>query len=393
MELFAPARLGPVELRNRLVKAATFEGATPRGQVSDRLIAFHRRHAAGGIGATTLAYCAVEPRGRTYRDQIVLDVDAARALHPLVDAVHGEGAAAFVQLGHAGAFANARVNRAPSVGPSRGFSPLGMTLARPAGVTDLDGIRRSFGAAARHAVAAGFDGVEVHLGHGYLLSQFLSPSTNRRRDAYGGDAAARARFPREVLEAVRTAVGDRAAVTAKLNMLDGYRRGLKVDDALVAAGLIDADGAVDAIQLTAGSTSRTPMFLLRGGVPIGDLIDQQPSAVQRLGMRVVGRRLMVEYPFAEAFLHEHARGFLHLGTPLMLLGGVTRRSTAEAALAEGFSFVAMARALLHDPDLPHRWQRASDETSGCDHRNRCIVEMERSGTWCPVAVEGTQAWI
>lgn len=392
MELFAPTELGPVTLRNRLVKAATFEGFTPRGRVTDELVGFHRRHAAGGVGATTLAYCAVEPAGRTYRDQLVLDDDTAAALEPLVAAVHAEGAAAFAQLGHAGTFANARVNRAASVGPSRGFSPLGMTLGRSAGPQDLARIRTAFADAARRAVGAGFDGVEVHLGHGYLLSQFLSPLTNRRRDAYGGDAERRARYPRDVVSAVRDAVGDRGAVTVKLNMLEPQRRGLTVEGALVAARGLEADGSVDAIQLTAGSTSRSPMFLLRGGVPIGELIDQQPSSVQRLGMRVVGRRLMVRYPFEEAFLLRHARRFLELRTPLMLLGGVTRHDTAVAALEEGFAFVAMARALLHDPDLPRRWWDGDRSPSDCDHANRCIVEMERIGTHCPVTTPGGPAW-
>ena len=386
MELFEPANLGPARLRNRLVKAATFEGRTPRGAVTDELVEFHRRHATGGVGATTVAYCAVSPEGRTYRDQIVLDDDAVPGLRRLTDAVHGEGAAAFVQLGHAGTFANARVTRHPAIGPSRAFSPLGMSLARPASIDDLARIRGAFGAAARRAVEADFDGVEVHLGHGYLLSQFLSPATNRRRDQYGGSAEARARFPREVLRAVREAVGDHAAVTAKLNMLDGYRRGLDVDDALVAARGIDQDGTVDALQLTAGSTSRTPMFLIRGGVPIRDLIDQQPSTIQRAGMRLVGRRLMVESPFEEAFLLPYARRFLdEVSTPLMLLGGVTRPETARSALDEGFAFVAMARALLYEPDLPQRWRAGDTAPSGCDHGNRCVVEMQRGGTRCPIA--------
>ncbi|MBW3664177.1 MAG: NADH:flavin oxidoreductase [Actinobacteria bacterium] len=390
MELFETASLGSARLRNRLVKAATFEGRTPRGAVTDELVEFHRRHAAGGVGATTVAYCAVSPEGRTYRDQIVLDDDAVPGLRRLTDVVHAEGAAALVQLGHAGTFANAKVNRRPALGPSRAFSPLGMTLARPASTDELATIRGAFAAAARRAVEAGFDGVEVHVGHGYLLSQFLSPATNRRCDRYGGSAEARSRFPREVLAVVRDGVGARAAVTAKLNMLDGYRRRLDVEDALVAARGIDADGTVDALQLTAGSTSRTPMFLMRGDVPIADLIDQQPSAIQRFGMRVVGRRLMVEYPFEEAFLLPCARRFLgEVSAPLMLLGGVTRPETARAALDEGFAFVAMARALLYEPDLPQRWRGGDAAPSGCDHGNRCVVEMERDGTRCPIAPQGS----
>lgn len=379
---FAPARLGPIEVPNRLVKAATFEGMTPRGEVTDRLVEFHRRHAAGGVGTTTVAYCAVAPEGRTYRDQILLDATAVPGLRRLTDAVHSERAAAAVQLGHAGSFANARANRSPALAPSRAFSPLGMTIARPLTAQQLGPLREAFARSARCAVDSGFDVLEVHLGHGYLLSQFLSPATNRRRDRYGGHAEGRSRFPREVVVAVREAVGDRAAVTAKLNMSDGYRRGLQVEDSLEVARLLAADGAVDALQLTGGSTSRTPMFLMRGDVPIGELIELERHPLRRLGMRVVGRRLMQELPFEEAFLRPLARRFLDVGLPLVLLGGVTRLDTIRSALDEGFAFVAMARALLHDPDLPREMRAGSVRVSGCDHNNGCVVEMERTGTRC-----------
>lgn len=392
-DAFAAARLGPITLRNRLVKAATFEGMTPRGAVTDRLVEFHRRHAAGGIGMTTVAYCAVAAEGRTYRDQILLDEQAVPGLRRLTDAVHAEGAAAAVQLGHAGSFANARANRTPALAPSRAFSPLGMTLARPLDVEQLARLRADFGRAARSAVDAGFDAIEVHLGHGYLLSQFLSPAMNRRSDAYGGDVVGRSRFPREVVIAVREAVGDDVAVTAKLNMSDGHRRGLQVDEGVEIARLLADEGAVDALQLTAGSTSRTPMFLLRGDVPIGELIDLQEHPIRRIGMRLVGRRLMQELPFEEAFLRADARRFLGVGVPLMLLGGVTRLETIRSALDEGFEFVAMARALLHDPDLPAKMRDGAATASACDHNNACIVEMERAGTRCiltdgPIAAAG-----
>src|SRR4051794_20098850 len=213
--VLSPGRLGSLSLRNRIVKAATFEGASPKGAVTDRLVAFHTAVARGGAGLTTVAYCAVAPEGRVQRHCLVLDADTARDLRRLTDAVHAEGAAAAAQLGHAGLVADARSNRMRSLAPSRRFSPPAKGFVPCASARALDRVKDDFVRAARNAIEAGFDAVEVHLGHGYLLSSFLSPSLNRRTDGYGGSLDARARFPREVLRSVRDAVGDRLAVTAK----------------------------------------------------------------------------------------------------------------------------------------------------------------------------------
>lgn len=385
--VFSPYRLGPVELRNRTVKAATFENRAPNGQVSDELVAFHERFARGGVGMTTLAYVSVSPEGRTYRNQVVMAPDVVPGLRRLTDAVHAGGAAACVQLGHAGWFASPHVTKQAPLGPSRTFSPRAMTFSRAATDADLDRLLRDFEQAGRLAVEAGFDAVEVHIGHGYLLSQFLSPWTNRRRDANGGDIEARAAFPRRAVEAVRAGAGDRLAVTAKLNMEDGFRSGLQVDDALVAARLLQDDGNLDLIQLTVGFTARTPMALLHGDPPIAELAELESAAVRRIGMKVFARLLMADLPFEEAFLLETARRFrAELDMPLCLLGGITRRETMDAAIdEEGFELVAMARALLYDPDHVNRLRDGDVDGSDCIHCNRCIVEMERSGARCVVA--------
>lgn len=174
-DVFAPARLGPVELRNRIIKAATFEGATPDTLVTDRLIEFHRRQARGGVGMTTVAYCAVSPEGRTDRHQIWMREEALPGLRRLTDAVHAEGAAVSAQIGHAGPVANAASNRLPALAPGRFPNPLGMRMTRAATVDDLARVVRAHASAARFAVEAGFDAVEIHFGHNYLVSSFLSP--------------------------------------------------------------------------------------------------------------------------------------------------------------------------------------------------------------------------
>lgn len=389
--LFQPARLGPVEVRNRMVKAATFEGMARDGLVSDELIEFHRAHARGGVGLTTLAYVSVAPEGRTYRNQVWVRDEAMPGLARLADAVHTEGAAIAAQVGHAGWFANPRATGGPCLGPSRKFSPSALRFSRALNEPDLDRLLADFERSARMLVAAGFDALEVHLGHGYLLSQFLSPWTNKRRDAYGGDIERRAEFPRRAVRAVREGSLGRAAVTVKLNMTDGFRSGLQIDDAVVVARLLQEDGSVDAIQLTGGFTARTPMFLMRGDVPLKELAAAEPDRLRRLGMRLASPWILRGWPFGEAFFRPMARRFLQaVDVPLMLLGGITRLETMTSALDEGFGFVAMARALLHDRDLPNKLAAGSVTSSACDHNNRCIVTMEHGGTRC-VLLDATQA--
>jgi 2,4-dienoyl-CoA reductase-like NADH-dependent reductase (Old Yellow Enzyme family) len=380
---FAPARLGPLRLRNRIVKAATFEGMSRDGLVSDALVEYVARFAAGGAGASTLAYCAVSPEGRTYRHQLWMRPEALPGLRRVTDAVHAEGAAAVLQLAHAGWFANPRAGGAPAVAPSRVFSPYGMGFPRAADEAELARLRGAFADAARLALEAGFDALEVHMGHGYLLSQFLSPYTNRRRDAWGGSLENRARFPREVARAVREAVGARAAVWAKLNMADGFPGGLEAHEGVAVARLLEADGALDALQLTGGFTGRTPMWLMRGDTPLREMIRRERSLVRRVGMRLVARSLLRSHLFEEAFFRPLARQLrAAVALPLMLLGGVTRLDTIRQAMREGFEFVAMARALLREPDLVRRYRSGQAAESRCTHCNHCMLEMERAGTRC-----------
>ena len=377
--VFAPARLGPVTLKNRIIKSATFEGATPKGAVTDQLVTFHERVAAGGVAMTTVAYLAVSPEGRTDRHCVLLGEDRVADLRRVTDAVHAAGAAASAQIGHAGPVANARSNRSPSLAPSRRLGVSGVTRA----VTeqDIDRITEEYRRGAVVAVAAGFDCVEIHLGHNYLLSAFLSPKLNRRTDRWGGSLANRARFPRQVVDAVRDAVGDRAAVTAKLNMADGVDGGFWLEESIEFGRMLESDGALDALELTGGSSLSNPMFLFRGEAPRVEFAATLPAPL-RAGFRVVGSRFLVEYPFEEAYFLPYARQFLDaLSLPLILLGGINRLDTVESALAEGFAFVAMARALLRQPDLVSRWEQGSADEGLCIHCNKCMPTIY-SGTHC-----------
>jgi 2,4-dienoyl-CoA reductase-like NADH-dependent reductase (Old Yellow Enzyme family) len=228
------------------------------------------------------------------------------------------------------------------------------------------------------------------VGHGYLLAQFLCPYNNRRRDEYGGSIENRARYPRRILRAIRDAVGDRAAIWAKLNMEDGFANGLSLDDGVEVARMIESDGSVDALQLTGGHTLRTPMFLMRGDVPLAEMVDYEPDPMRKLALRVFGRSLIKPYPFEEAFFLDRARRFKDaVDLPIILLGGLNERATMNAALREGFAFLALGRALIRDPDFVDRLKRGEIDASRCDHCNKCMAEMERpTGTRCVYWPEG-----
>ncbi len=381
---FASFRLGGLTLRNRIIKAATFEGMSPGARVSPALIAHHRALARGGVGMTTVAYCAVSPDGRTFADQLYMRPDLLPELRQLTDAVHAEGAAASLQLGHCGGFCNNRQLRAARpLAPSAGLNLLGALSGRPFSATmtaaEIEQTTCDFVQAARLAQQAGFDAVELHLGHGYLLSQFLCPKTNRRRDAWGGDPASRARFPLAVVQRVRAALPPEFPVLAKVNLRDGFPGGLELSESLdVARGL--AKVGVTALVLSGGSVSRNAFYLFRGERPLRAMIAAERSLRQKLALTLFGPLVIRSYPYEKMYFLPLAREFRRaLSLPLVLLGGIKDRADIEAGLAEGFDAVAMARALLHDPALIAKYQAGSQMQSSCIPCNGCIAEMERPG--------------
>ena len=383
-DVFAPTTLGPVRLRNRTVKAATFEGRAPHGQVSDELVDYHLAVTRGGVGLTTVAYLAVAPEGRTHREQIVVGEPTLGGLTRLADAIHESGAAIAGQVGHAGPVANGRSNGVKAVSASRMPSPLSMQLVRSATEADLTRITRAYVDAARLLVRAGFDVLELHMAHSYLISSFLAPGLNRRKDGWGGSLANRARLGRQVARAVRDEIGSDAAITAKVSLGDGFRGGVTTEEGIEYAQLLEADGTLDALQLSGGSSLMNPMYLFRGEAPVQEFAATMPLVV-RLGMRTpVGRGFLKTYPFEEAYFRDKALRFrAALSMPLMLLGGINRLATMEQAMADGFDFVAMGRALLREPDLVDRLRSGRAASGVCIHCNRCMPTIY-SGTRCPV---------
>jgi 2,4-dienoyl-CoA reductase-like NADH-dependent reductase (Old Yellow Enzyme family) len=304
-------------------------------------------------------------------------------LAALTDAIHDEGGLASAQLGHSGDFADKGVIGGRPMGPSTRFNLYGLALAREMTRTDMDDVRDQFAAAAVLACEAGFDAVEVHVGHGYLLSQFLSPWTNKRRDAWGGDLDARLEFPLEVVAAVREAMPPDRAVIAKMNLEDGFDGGLMVDDAVRVALALEGTG-VDALVPSGGFVSRAPLYMMRGAVPTAEMAAVQTSWLRRVGLRLFGRWFVPEYPYDDLFFLTDARRLVsEVQIPVVLVGGVRSRAQMDAVIDEGFGFVALGRPLLREPDLVASMMRDDWHESACVPCNECIVEMDKGGVRCP----------
>jgi 2,4-dienoyl-CoA reductase-like NADH-dependent reductase (Old Yellow Enzyme family) len=247
---------------------------------------------------------------------------------------------------------------------------------------DLARVVADFAGAARLARDSGLDAAEIHFGHGYLVSQFLSPFTNRRRDRWGGSLPNRARLAVEILRAARDAVGPDFPLLLKVNLRDGFPGGLELDESIEVARLLEAEGAT-ALVLSCGFVSRTPLLMLRGEVPVARMAANQDAWHARVGLTLFGRLLVQAWPYEEAFLLEEARRMrAAVRLPLVLLGGLKSMAAIDRALQAGFELVGMGRALLHDPALPRRLERGETTTSGCVPCNECIAEMDRGGVRC-----------
>jgi 2,4-dienoyl-CoA reductase-like NADH-dependent reductase (Old Yellow Enzyme family) len=388
---FSAVSIGPLTLRNRFIKSATNEGMAKGGIVSKGLAAFHEKIAAGGAALSTVAYCATSPDGRTFVDQAVLDDQSLPDFRVLTDAVHQHGGAASAQITHAGSFTfldHATLKTTRPLSSSGGFNKVGVMshrwLKKKMNRAEMDAMTMEFVVAAKRAREAGFDAVELHMGHGYLLSQFLSKIYNKRWDSYGGVIEKRLKFPREVLGRVLDAVGKDLAVIVKYSMTDGHK-GNSIEDGVAIARAIEADGAHLAVlsnglnveSITAMFGSSFPQTT-RGTVG---------NPIIALGMWIQSLSEPKNVTFRENYLRELAlqvRSSVLM--PLAYLGGVKSLEGAQQAMADGFDCVALGRALVFDPAFVNKLQAGKLTESACSACNRCVTMMySPNGTFC---VEG-----
>jgi len=341
-ELFSPLELrSGGRLRNRIAKAAMEENMAGDAQAPDeRLISLYQRWGAGGAGLLITGNVMVHAEALTGPGGVVLDDRAP--LDPFsrwAEAGKAAGATMWMQINHPGRQVQARM---PGVvwGPSAVAVELGRhskRFGRPVAMCrdQIDATMSRFATSAGLAERSGFDGVEVHAAHGYLLSQFLSPLVNKRSDEWGGGLENRARLLLDVVRAIRTAVSSSFTVAVKLNSADFQRGGFDIEDAAQVIGMLEPLG-VDVVELSGGSY-------------------ESPAMAGRLtGARTAAR---------EAYFLELAAQLATTSPlPLMLTGGITRRETAERVLARGVELVGMGTAIAVTPDLPNRWRAGAEAT-------------------------------
>ena len=377
-ELFTPYKIGPLELRNRTIRSAAFEGMCEHNSPSQELFDYHTAVARGGIGMTTVAYAAVCRSGLSFERQLWMRPEIVPDLKKLTDAIHAEGAKASIQLGHCGNMSHRRICGCMPYGASRGFNLYSPTFVHKMNLREIDEVVEAFGKAVELAVESGFDAVEIHAGHGYLISQFLSPYTNHRRDEYGGSLDNRMRFMRRCMESVVKAAKGRVAIFVKMNTRDGFKGGMEVEDSIKVAQELQKCGA-DALVLSGGFVSKSPMYVMRGQFPVRSIVHYMPWSQWWLKAGVIlgGKIVSPTVPFKKLFFLEDALMFRAAlpDMPLVYVGGVTTRKDADKVIDSGFQMLQMGRAVLEDTDFVNKMKADENHCSECEHSNFCIGRM------------------
>ncbi len=374
-KLFTPVTFGPLTLRNRTIRSAAFESMCPENTPSQMLLDYHRSVAAGGVGMTTVAYAAVTQSGLSFDRQLWLRPSIIPRLHELTKAVHDEGAAVGIQIGHSEICPTKILRCHPRV-CFFGIQSLSPTFVRGLEKEELPELAQAYGNAVNLAREAGFDAVEVHAGHGYLISQFLSPYTNHRKDEFGGSLENRMRFMELVMEEVMKAAGSDMAVFVKMNMRDGFKGGMEIDESIQVAKRLLELGA-HGLVLSGGFVSKAPMYVMRGAMPIRSMSYYMNCWWLKYGVRMFGKWMIPSVPFKEAYFLEDALKFREAlpGAPLIYVGGLVARQKIDEVLDAGFDAVQMARALLNEPGFVNRIAQEEQARCNCGHSNYCIGRM------------------
>lgn len=390
-KIFTPCKIGPIELKNRTIRSAAFENMCVANKPSQMLFDYHTAVARGGIGMTTIAYAAVSRSGVSFDGQMWMRPEIIPDLKKLTDAIHAEGAKASIQLGHCGNMTHRATCGQTPIGASTGFNLYSPTFVRGMKESEIMQLIEDFGNAVQLAREAGFDCVEIHAGHGYLISQFLSPYTNHRHDKWGGSLENRMRLMQEVIKKVMEVAADDMAVVVKTNMYDGFRGGMKEDECIKVAQELERLG-VHALVLTAGFVSKAPMEVMRGAMPLKALayyMDMCKFWWLKAGLFFAGRMMIPTVPYKDLYFMETAKRFrAALTMPLIYVGGVTSKADMEKVLDEGFTAFQMARVLVRDTDFVNKIKNGECTKSECGHSNYCIGRMYTLEMKCHTCVNG-----
>lgn len=386
---FSPTMLNGLQLRNRIIGAGAFEGKTPKGVPGQNLIDYHCGMAKGGLGLNTVAYCAAEPDGRIMEEMMYMHEGIRPELEKLTETIHKQGGAVSGQLCHCGNFTqNTDFRGKRPLGASPAFNlsgiPYGLPFAGAMGTEDMNRLVQHFHDAAGFMKSVGFDAIEIHFAHGYGLSQFISPKTNKRKDEYGGTIENRMRLPLRVLDAVRRAVGDDFPILGKMGLTDGVRGGLEIDEALRVAALLDK-GGIDCLIPSGGTSSMNPMLLFRGDNIWRPLLDAETNPLLWLGIFFMRPFMFHNYPYEEMYFLEGSKRVRDTvkNAKVCYIGGVSKVDSIETAMKE-FDFIVMARALIADASLVNNVMADPEHYKNpCTHCNKCAALIkDPSGIRC-----------
>ncbi len=392
-KLFTPYKLGPITLRNRFIRSAAFENMARNNMPTKQLQDYHVSVARGGVGMTTVAYCAVDLSGVSFDGQLYVNSESLSGLRQLTDAIHAEGAKASIQLGHCGNMTHFYTCHCMPISASNGFNLYSPTFHRRLTVSEIRKLVKKFGEAVDFSRDAGFDCVEIHAGHAYLISQFISPRTNHRRDEYGGSFENRVRFMNEVLEEVMLHAKDDMAVVVKTNMWDDCWRGSDIEEGIKIAKEI-AKHKVHGIVLSGGTVSRSPMTILSGAMPYKTLAHYMSMKSfwwlkAALNIPGVAPMMMPTQPFKELYFMEKAKRFQQeiKDVPLIYVGGVQSGANCQQIMDEGFELFQIAHVLIKDPDFVKHVQENPTYHAGCGRSNYCVGRMYTLDMKCHECVE------
>jgi 2,4-dienoyl-CoA reductase-like NADH-dependent reductase (Old Yellow Enzyme family) len=366
--LFEPTILNGMTLANRFVRSATWEGlATAEGFATEGLAKLLGDLARGNVGLIITGHAYVSPGGQAAPGQLGICTDGhMSSLKETVGKIHDAGGKIAVQVSHGGRYA-LKFPDVVRLGPSM-VESRGKMQCREMTVGEIQRITGRFAEAGRRARAAGFDAVQIHAAHGYLLSEFLSPFFNKRSDAYGGPVRNRARFLLEVVEAIRREAGSAFPILVKLNSQEFLEGGYTVEDMLEIASLLEK-ASVDAIEMSGGNHVEGifgEFFPARKGKAKGE-----------------------EVPY---YLDEARRYKEKIRVPLMLVGGIRSYEWARRILSDGYAdYISLSRPLIREPGLIKRWKSGDTERSACISDNGCFKPaLNGEGIYCTVDREREQ---
>lgn len=367
LKTFQPGNIGSMTLKNRLVRSATFEhAATDKGEVTDFIVELYRNLAEGGVGLIITGHAAVHPRGfSNQRMMRILDDSYIAGMRKIVKAVRrvGNECKIVLQLNHAGRNHLQQGLEKYVVAPSPIFDVLFQRTPRALSAEEIEEVVESFAQAIRRSRDAGFDGVELHAAHGWLLSLFLSPRTNKRDDSYGGTTEKRTSILDQIFKRARQLVGEDYPILVKINTEEYLPDGIDIEESKRIARILAGIGFA-AIEASGGmweSLTRTKEELGWEPVPI-------PEA--RIGIRKRSQ---------EAYFWENARKIRkEVDVPIILVGGIRSLAMVEEILREGsVQFCAMSRPFIREPDLPNRWMYGRQRKAACISCNACLPKHNR----------------